>query len=156
MAEQLVEVVCADIVWVVAEGGDARVDLLGPLLVGLDDGQGVELGVGRAFAGGVAVQPAVDVDARPLWRVSWYSQRGGRVRTEEPASRTTPYRPTARNSSVDCGMRGARAAYTFPWFRTGSKTIGTRPCSSCAGIKCLYCRGRVRGAAGPEKQSGRV
>jgi hypothetical protein len=41
MAEQLVEVVGTDIVRVVAKGGDARVDLLGPLLVGLDDRQGV-------------------------------------------------------------------------------------------------------------------
>jgi len=41
MAEQLVEVVGADIVRVLAKSRDARVDLLGPLLVGFNDGQGV-------------------------------------------------------------------------------------------------------------------
>jgi hypothetical protein len=41
MAEQLVEVVGADVVRVVAKGRDARMDLLGPLLVCLDNGQGV-------------------------------------------------------------------------------------------------------------------
>jgi hypothetical protein len=112
MAEQLVEVVGADIMRVVAKGRDARVNLLGPLLVRLDDGQGVQLCVGCVFARGVTVQPAVNVDARPLRLLA--SVHGARgqdehehgSRTEEPASRTTPYRPTAHVSSAHCGMRG--------------------------------------------------
>ena len=78
-----------------------RMDLLGPLLVRLDDGQGVQLHVGRLLAGRVAVQPSVDVDARPLCagqravgRAAWATL------TEEPASRTTPYLPAHAVSSA--------------------------------------------------------
>jgi hypothetical protein len=114
MAEQLVEVVGADVVRVVAKGRDARVDLLGPLLVRLDDGEGVELGVGGLLAGSVAVEPSVDVDARPLWRVSDRRSiaTGQGLPTEEPASRTTPYRPTHRSSSAS-GRTAGPAFHTF-------------------------------------------
>ena len=41
-------------------------DLLGPFFVGLYDWQTVQLCVGSLVAGGVGVEPSVNVDARPL------------------------------------------------------------------------------------------
>src|SRR5438270_825227 len=61
----------------------------------------MQLCIGCLLASILAVQPPVDVNARPLSAVS-YNGATSTVgtqerRTEDPASRTTPYRPARPN-----------------------------------------------------------
>ena len=62
MAEQVVEMVGADVVRMLTESGYAGMDLLGPFLVGGDFREFAQVGV--LLARLVALQPFVDVDAR--------------------------------------------------------------------------------------------
>lgn len=61
--------------------------LLGPFLVSLDDGQTVQLCIARFFTRGVAVQPSIDMNPRPLRLVSFQVEDS--VRSD---SQRTPHR----------------------------------------------------------------